>query len=280
MDAGRAPSVADAELAVDRVTSAADPRLADFLHLRDVQLRTRREAAEGIFVAEGERTIRRAAAAGYALRSVLLTERWLPDLHDLLLERRPRVLVVDDELLAATIGFPVHRGALASLERRPVAPAEQVLASAARVVVLEDLTDHTNLGAIFRSAAAFGFDAVALTPRCADPLYRRAIRTSMGAVFAVPWTRIGWRDGPDLLRRIGFELIALTPDPGADPLAALEPDRIPRLAIALGTEGTGLSTTWLEAAARRVRIPIEPGVDSLNVAAAAAVACYHLRGRP
>jgi tRNA G18 (ribose-2'-O)-methylase SpoU len=278
MDAGRDASAPS--LSGDRVASPADPRLADFLHLRDVQLRTRREAAEGIFVAEGERTIRRAVDAGYELRSLLLTDRWLPELADLLAGRRARALVVDDDVLAETTGFPVHRGALASFERRPVAAPEEVLVGAARVVVLEDLTDHTNLGAIFRSAAAFGFDAVALTPRCADPLYRRAIRTSMGAVFSVPWTRIGWREGPALLRRLGLELLALTPDRDAEPLHDLDPAASPRLAIALGTEGSGLSSTWLDGASRRVRIPIDEGIDSLNVAAAAAVACYHLRGRP
>ena len=178
-----------------RVADRHDPRLRDFLDLRDTQMRAAREPAEGFFLAEGEATIRRAFDAGYAPRAVLTTERWLAALDDLDVV----AYVVPEDVLEATTGFPVHRGALASFERRPLPAPAAVLTDAERVVVLEDLVDHTNVGAIVRSAAAFAWDAVLLTPRCADPLYRRAVRTSMGAVFAVPWTRIDHRDGIEQL---------------------------------------------------------------------------------
>jgi len=258
-----------------RVAGPDDPRLRDFIALRDVQLRAKREPAEGLFLAEGEKVIRRALAAGYLVRSVLLTEAWLARLADVLEEAE--VLVVEDEVLEATTGFPVHRGALASFERRPLPTVKVVVAGARRAVVLEDLADHTNLGLIFRSAAALGMDAVLLTPRCADPLYRRAVKTSMGAVLSVPWTRIDWREGPSLLREHGFALVALTPAADAVPLEDVDQAAHPKLALALGSEGQGLSSRWLEAADLRVRIPMREGIDSLNVAAAAAIA-FHVLG--
>ena len=264
----------------ERVADPADPRLRDFIDLRDVQLRSRREPAEGFFLAEGELTIRRAIETGYEPRSFLLTERWLASMADVLERTEVPALLVEDDILRATTGFPVHRGALASMRRRQLPELGDLLKSAARVAVLEDLTDHTNVGAVFRSAAAFGVDALALTPRCADPLYRRAVRTSMGAVFNIPWTRIPWNEGPDLLRAAGFELAALTPAHDASPIDAVGASAHPRLALALGGEGPGLSNRWLEAADLRLRIPMDPGIDSLNVGAAAAVAFFALRPRP
>jgi tRNA G18 (ribose-2'-O)-methylase SpoU len=256
---------------VERITDPADPRLRDFTELRDVQVRSRREPAEGLFIAEGKATIRRAFDAGYSPRAVLTTERWLASMDDLLDGIDAPVLVVDEELLEATTGYPVHRGALASMARRPLPSLAEAVEGATRVVVLEDLVDHTNVGAVFRSAAALGMDAVLLTPRCADPLYRRAIRTSMGAVFTVPWTRV---DGPEALHEAGFELLALTP--AADAVDLRSYVRAPKVALALGSEGDGLTSAWLDAADIRVRIPMANGVDSLNVAAAAAVACFAL----
>jgi tRNA G18 (ribose-2'-O)-methylase SpoU len=264
---------------IDRVADAGDPRLRDFVALRDVELRTTVEEQEGLFIAEGERTIRRAVAAGYELRATLLTERWLTPLEDLLDDASAPVLVVEDDVLAATTGFPVHRGALASLNRRPLPPLDEVLSGVNRVAAIEDLSDHTNLGAVFRSAAALGVDAVVLTPRAADPLYRRAVRTSMGAVFSVPWTRIPWFEGPDLLNEAGLELVALTPAPDAADIRDLDPAAHPRVALALGSEGDGLSGRWLGAADRCVRIAMHGGIDSLNVAAAAAVAFHVLAPR-
>jgi tRNA G18 (ribose-2'-O)-methylase SpoU len=236
-----------------------------------------REPDEGLFLAEGEKTIRRALDAGYRLRGVLCTDRWLPALEALIDDPEVPAYVVDDEILAHTTGFPVHRGAIASFQRRDLASLDEVLEGARRVVVLEDVQDHTNVGAIFRTAAALEVDAVVLTPRSADPLYRRAIRTSMGGVFAVPWTRVEWHGGPRLLKEAGFPLAALTPAAEATPLPDVAVAAFPRLALALGNEGEGLSGHYLRSADLLVRIPMREGVDSLNVAAAAAVAIYALR---
>jgi tRNA G18 (ribose-2'-O)-methylase SpoU len=178
-------------------------------------------------------------------------------------------------LLEAVTGFHVHRGALASMQRIPVPQAGSVLASARRVVVMEDIVNHTNLGAIFRSAAALGMDAAVLTPSCADPLYRRSVRVSMGTVFALPYARLdSWPGGLTTLAEHGFRTIALTPGPTAIDLRELRFGPNEKVALLLGTEGDGLSDPALAAADLRVRIPMTAGVDSLNVAAAAAVACY------
>jgi tRNA G18 (ribose-2'-O)-methylase SpoU len=258
---------------IERVADRDDPRLHEFLDLRDTRMRAAREPAEGFFVAEGEATIRRALAAGYELRAMLTTERWLDAYTDV----DGPAYVVDDDVVSATTGFAVHRGALATFTRRREPTLEEVLGAATRVVVLEDLADTTNVGAIFRSAAALGWDAVLLTTRCGDPLYRRAIRTSMGAVFAVPWTRVDHRVGPDALADGGFERLALTPAADATPLDRVAPS--PRIALLVGSEGPGLSKRWLAAADRRVRIPMHASVDSLNVSAAAAIALYALGPR-
>jgi tRNA G18 (ribose-2'-O)-methylase SpoU len=171
-------------------------------------------------------------------------------------------------------GFHVHRGALASLERRPLPSVESVLAGARSVLVLEDIVDHTNVGAIFRCAAGLGFDAVLLAPRCADPLYRRSIKVAMGTVFSVPWTRLpDWYDALPMLARAGFATVALTL---ADDAVEIEEavTGVDKVALVLGSEGHGLSAHWERAASRRAVIPMHAGVDSLNVAAATAVACY------
>ena len=181
-------------------------------------------------------------------------------------------MLTADTVGLATIGFPLHRGALASFARRPLAPVEAIVGNAQRVVVLEDLVDHTNVGAIFRSAAALGWDAVVVTTRCGDPLYRRAVRTSMGAVFDVPWTRLDHRVGLAELGSEGFTTVALTPDAAAVSIETFDPPG--RIALLIGSEGPGLSAEWLAAADARVRIPMHAGVDSLNVAAAAAIALY------
>jgi tRNA G18 (ribose-2'-O)-methylase SpoU len=264
---------------IERVGDPSDPRLRDFVALRDVEVRAKVEESGGLFIAEGERTIRRAVAAGYELRAVLLTERWLAPLEDLLEDMGAPIMVVQDEVLTATTGFPVHRGALASLNRRPLPLLDEVLQGAARVAALEDLSDHSNLGAVFRSAAALGIDVVVLTPRAADPLYRRAVRTSMGAVFSVPWTRIPWFEGPDLLHGAGLELLALTPAADAVDIRDVSAAAHPRLALAIGNEGDGLSERWLGTADLRVRIAMHGGIDSLNAAAAAAVAFHELAPR-
>jgi tRNA G18 (ribose-2'-O)-methylase SpoU len=271
------------------VTDATDPRLADYARLTDMELRTRLEPGQGLFIAEGTKVISRAVTAGYPVRSVLVAERRLADLPALL----PRltasgapVYVVADKTAEQLTGYRVHRGALASLHRKPLPEVPALAAAARRVIVLEDLVDHANVGAIFRCAAALGVEAVFLSPRCADPLYRRAVKVSMGAVFAIPYARMtGWFDGLAGLRAAGFRLLALTPDPAAPSIGvAVAGQRIAqRIALLLGTEGDGLSSRWLHEADQAVRIPMHPdalasGVDSLNVVAAAAIACHVLAG--
>jgi tRNA G18 (ribose-2'-O)-methylase SpoU len=263
------------------VTDIGDPRLADYARLTDRELRTRLEPANGLFIAEGAKVIGRAVAAGYPVRSVLLAERRLGDLPSLPVTGAP-VYVVPDETVERLTGYRVHRGALASLHRKPLPAAAALAATAGRVIVLEDLVDHANVGAIFRCAAALGVDAVFLSPRCADPLYRRAVKVAMGAVFAIPYARMtGWWDGLAELRTAGFRLLALTPDQAAAPIGAAVTGQ--RTALLLGAEGDGLSSRWLHVADQAVRIPMHPaalaaGVDSLNVVAAAAIACHVLAG--
>jgi tRNA G18 (ribose-2'-O)-methylase SpoU len=260
------------------VTGADDDRVADYRHLTDVGLRRRKEPAEGLFMAESHQVIERALQAGYPLRSVLTTPRWLPDVEQLLAGRHAEdvpVLVATEDVVQAITGYRVHRGALAAMGRLPVPAMDVVLQRARRVVVLEGIVDHTNVGAVFRSAAGLGFDAVLVDPTCADPLYRRSVRVSMGAVFSVPWTRCApW---PGALRSMvehGWRTVALTPRVDARPLPDVAAERPERLALLLGTEGAGLTDGALEAVTDQVRIPMAGGVDSLNIAAAAAVACY------
>ena len=258
------------------VRTRDDPRLADYRDLRDVSLRTSLEAEHGLFIAEGEKVIRRAVAAGYPVRSMLMAPRWVASLADVLDGMDAAVYVADEAMVETVSGFHVHRGALASFERRPLPSVAEVLEGARRVLVLEDVNDHTNVGAIFRNAAAFGMDAVLLSPRCADPLYRRSIKVSMGAVFYVRWTRVDdWWGAPELLRSSGFDVLALTPADDAVDISAVALGG--RVALLLGSEGHGLSLRWLQAADERVHIPITGDVDSLNVAAASAVACYVIR---
>ena len=256
------------------VTDPADPRLADYRDLRDVELRKNLEAEHGLFLAEGEKVVRRAVEAGFTPRSFLMAPRWLDGLADVLASSDAPCFVLSEALAEEVTGFHVHRGALASLERRPLPGVETVLAGARSVLVLEDIIDHTNVGAILRSGAALGFDAALLAPRCADPLYRRAIKVGMGAVFTMPWTRLpDWYDALPSLSALGFTTVALTLAEDAVPVeeavAGLE-----KVALVLGSEGHGLSPRWETAADRRAIIPMREGIDSLNVAAASAVACY------
>ncbi|NUR25216.1 MAG: RNA methyltransferase [Catenulispora sp.] len=265
------------------VTDPADPRLYDYSGLTDVELRKVREPAEGLFLAEGEKVIRRALAAGYPMRSMLLSHKWAGPMRELIAAAGADVPVYvgAEPLLEAVTGFHVHRGALASMQRVAVPEAGPVLDRAKRIVVLEDIVNHTNLGAIFRSAAALGMDAALLTPSCADPLYRRSVRVSMGTVFALPYARLdSWPGGLQTLAEHGFRTVALTPGPTAVDLPQLRFGAEEKVALLLGTEGEGLSDAALAAADLRVRIPMAAGVDSLNVAAAAAVACYAIAAVP
>jgi tRNA G18 (ribose-2'-O)-methylase SpoU len=256
------------------VEDAGDPRLADFRDLRDVTLRKHLEAEHGLFLAEGEKVVRRAVEAGFPVRSFLMAPRWLAGLADVLDSTDAPCYVLSEALAEEVTGFHVHRGALASLERRPLPSLESVLEGARTVVVLEDIVDHTNVGAVFRSAAALGVDAVLLSPRCADPLYRRSVKVAMGAVFSVPYTRLeDWYDALPRLAADGFTTVALTLSPDATELETAVKG-LDRVALVLGTEGHGLSPRWESSAERRAVIPMTAGVDSLNIAAAAAVACY------
>lgn len=262
-----------------RIDDLAAPELADYTQLTDVALRRVREPEEGLYLAESPKVIERALRAGHRPRSVLLLEEWVPKVEPLL-AGFPDVPVYVGQVdqLAALTGFHLHRGALASMHRpAPLDPGE-LLQQARRIVVLEDLADHTNVGAIFRSVAALGADAVLLTPACADPLYRRAVRVSMGAVLQVPWARLPeWREAGPLIRDAGFELTAFALREDAEDLADYADELPDRLALMFGTEGAGLSRRALAASTRSVVIPMEHGVDSLNVSTAAALALWAVR---
>ncbi len=264
------------------IDDPGDPRLADYRSLTDVALRRRLEPEEGLYIAESAYVIERAVAAGHLPDSLLMAQSWAERMAPLVEALPPQtpVYVGTHAVLEEVTGFHVHRGALASM-RRPLLPAvDQVIAGARRIVVLEGIVDHTNVGAIFRSAAALGAGAILVSPHCADPLYRRSIRVSMGAVFSIPWTRVDdWPSGLDLLRERGVVVAALALREDAvalEDFSAATPDR---LALVLGAEGDGLSDSAVEHADVIVRIPMLAGIDSLNVAAASAVAMWELRVR-
>jgi len=290
--------------------SADDPRVSDYTQLTDVHLRKVREPAEGMYIAESSRVLRRALAAGHRPRSFFLAEKWLQDLSDVF-DEFPDVpaYIGSAALLEDITGFHLHRGAMAAMHRPAPVPLPELLAGARRVAVLEDivdhtnvsgckvqesdrarlrgrsriailenLTDHTNVGAVFRSAAAIGVDAVLVTPQCADPLYRRAIRVSMGTVFQVPWTRIeSWPDDIEVLKEAGYVVAGMTLGEGAITLDELVAEDHENLALVFGTEGDGLTPETDRVLDRRVTIPMMNGVDSLNVAASSAVAFYATR---
>jgi tRNA G18 (ribose-2'-O)-methylase SpoU len=263
------------------VTDADDPRLDDYRGLTDTALRAVREPAGGLYIAESAKVIARAVAAGHRPRSVLVQERWVEGIRGVLDDDGDAdvpVFVVPDAIAEAVTGFAVHRGALASMHRPHLPSVAEVLVDASLVLILEDIGDHTNVGAAFRAAAGLGADAVLVSPRCADPLYRRSVRVSMGTVFQVPWTRIDdWERAVVDLHGAEFDIAALALDDDAvdlDIYAARRPDRV---ALMLGSEGDGLSTTALADADRVVTIPMSGGVDSLNVASAAAVALWALK---
>ncbi|MER7007352.1 RNA methyltransferase [Dactylosporangium sp. NPDC000555] len=262
--------------AAETITDHNDERIGDYRALTDVELRTRWEPPNGLFIAEGELVLRRALRAGYRMRSVLVDAKRVGQIDDLPLDDVP-VYAGDQATLEAITGFHVHRGVLASFHRKPDRAAGDVLASAKRIAILEDINNHTNVGALFRSAAALGMDAVLLSPSCADPLYRRSVRVSMGEVFAVPYARLEpWPDALTHVRQAGFTVLALTPAADAVPIQRLTAAQRARPALLLGAEGSGLTAKALHASDARIVIPMRRGVDSLNVANAAAVAFWEL----
>ncbi|BCW06430.1 RNA methyltransferase [Arthrobacter sp. NtRootA1] len=290
--------------------SADDPRVTDYTTLTDVHLRKLREPEEGMYIAESSRVLRRALAAGHQPRSFFLAEKWLEDLDDVF-QAYPDVPVFigKAKLLEEITGFHLHRGAMAAMHRPAPVPLTQLLGGARRVAVLEDivdhtnvsgrkiqesdrahlpgrsriavlenLTDHTNVGAIFRSAAAIGVDAVLVSPQCADPLYRRSIRVSMGTVFQVPWTRIeSWPGDLEVLKEAGYFVAGMSLGEGSITLDELVAQDHQNLALVFGTEGEGLRPETDRVLDARVTIPMMNGVDSLNVAASSAVAFYATR---
>jgi tRNA G18 (ribose-2'-O)-methylase SpoU len=264
-----------------RVTDSSDPRLDDYLRLTDVALRTVKEPAGGLYIAESLTILGRALDAGHTPRSVLTNAKWLPALDAVLASKGSSdidVLVADDALIESVTGFAVHRGTLASMHRPEASDPMAILEGAQRLVILEDIVDHTNVGALFRSVAGVGADAVWVSERCADPYYRRSIRVSMGTVFQVPWARIGRvQDMAEPLRSAGWETAALALTDTATDIDTFAGNAPERLAVVLGTEGDGLQASSIAACDHVVTIPMKHGVDSLNVAAAGAVAMWALR---
>lgn len=268
-------------MSVLRIDDPSDDRLADYRDLTDVALRRRLEPARGLYIAESAKVIARAVAAGHRPRSVLTQQKWVAEAEEL--ARDAPVYLVADDIAEALTGYAVHRGVLAAMHRPVLPPVSDIVAGARLVLVLEDIVDHTNVGAAFRAAAGLGADAVLVSPRCADPLYRRSVRVSMGTVFQVPWTRMpagragGWLEGREALREAGLHLAGLALSAEAVSLDAFAAARPEQVALLMGAEGEGLSTHALASADTIVTIPMAGGVDSLNVAAAAAVALWALR---
>ena len=258
------------------ITELSDPRLADYSHQTDVALKKARSSEHGLYLAESALVLQRALRAGHRPRSVLALGASVDEAVSLVGDEVP-VFSGPPELLEQLTGYLLHRGLIASMHRPALPTVESLLKDARRVVILENVVDPTNVGAIFRSVAGIGADAVLVTERCSDPFYRRAIRVSMGTVLQVPWARLGeWGDASGTLHDAGFHIAALALEPGAVALrefAASAPDRV---ALVLGTEGEGLTREAIDAADTIVQIPMRHGIDSLNVAATAAVAMYAL----
>ncbi len=263
------------------------PELAVYAHLTEAQLRNRLEPEKGVFIAESPKVIRLALEAGCVPVSLLMERRHLSGQGAELMERCGDVPVytADREVLASLTGYELTRGILCAMLRPAPRSAEELCRNARRVAVLENIVDSTNLGAIFRSAAALGVDAVLLSPGCADPLLRRAVRVSMGNVFSLPWARLAesQEDWPEIginrLKAIGFRTAAMALSGNTVPLDEPRLRSIEKLALFLGTEGDGLMPETVAACDYTVKIPMSRGVDSLNVAAAAAVAFWELRIR-
>ena len=278
------------------IDSIDDERVAAYTNLTEIQLRNRLEPERGLFIAESPKVIARALAAGREPISLLVEEPWIEGMSQTfdVVDKRwgtdIPVYVASPEQLRQLTGYRLHRGALSAMRRWPLPSVEETCRDARRVAVMENIVDHTNVGALMRSAAALDVDAVLVTPSCGDPLYRRAARVSMGTVFQIPWTRIGgddkhfWpRRGLEELRSLGFTTVAMALSDDSISLDELtrrlnnspeSADHIDKLALIFGTEGDGLSRHTIAGADLTVKIPMSHGVDSLNVAASSAVAFY------
>lgn len=278
------------------IDSIDDERVAAYANLTEIQLRNRLEPERGLFIAESPKVIDRALAAGREPISLLVEEPWIEGMSQTfdVVDKRwgtdIPVYVASPEQLRQLTGYRLHRGALSAMRRWPLPSVEETCRDARRVAVMENIVDHTNVGALMRSAAALDVDAVLVTPSCGDPLYRRAARVSMGTVFQIPWTRIGgddkhfWpRRGLEELRSLGFTTVAMALSDDSISLDELtrrlnnspeSADHIDKLALIFGTEGDGLSSHTIAGADLTVKIPMSHGVDSLNVAASSAVAFY------
>lgn len=272
---------------VIRIETLDDARLDAYARLTEAQLRNRLEPEKGIFIAESGKVIERAFAGGMEPLSLLMEEKWLDNMAETIAEMEATnpglpAFVAPREQLEQLTGFELTRGALGAFRRPTLPSVEEIVREARLVAVLENITNHTNVGAIFRSAAALGVDAVLVTPACYDPLYRRAVRVSMGTVFQVPWTRIGCEadradEGIPLLRSLGFTTAAMALSDDSVPLDDAALNSAEKVALVFGTEGDGLAPSTIAACDYTVRIPMAHGVDSLNVAAASAVAFWQFR---
>lgn len=265
-------------MSVIPISSLDDPRLADYSHQTDVALKKARGTEHGLYIAESTLVLSRALRAGHIPRSVLALGTSVDEAVALVGPEVP-VFSGPPQLLEQLTGYLLHRGLIAAMNRPELPKIELLLQHARRIVILESVADPTNVGAIFRSVAAIGADAVLVSPRCSDPFYRRSIRVSMGTVLQVPWARLGeWHSARPLLAASGFHVAALALTPNAVSLREFAATAPHRVALVLGAEGEGLTPEALAAADTIVQIPMAHGIDSLNVAATAAVAMYALAG--
>ncbi|QEP07172.1 RNA methyltransferase [Glutamicibacter sp. ZJUTW] len=265
-----------------QVADLEDPRLDEYLRLSEAHLRMRTDVENGLYIAESTKVVQRAINAGHVPRSFLLAEKHLDQLAEEF-NRFPDapIFIGDDRQLQDLVGFHLHRGAMAAMNRPEPRDLDEVLEASSRIAILEDIADHTNLGAIIRSASGLGVDAVLLTPKCVDPWYRRSARVSMGTVFDLPWVRMqSWPEDLQTLKNHGYEMLAMELTDDAIPLNEVEIKAGQKVAMILGNEGRGVTDEALAAVDRTVIIPMHRDVDSLNVGAASAIAFWHLCSAP
>ncbi|ALD65652.1 rRNA methyltransferase [Arthrobacter sp. LS16] len=264
------------------VANLQDERLDEYLRLSEAHLRMRTDVENGLYIAESTKVVQRAINAGHTPRSFLLAQKHLGQLVEEF-NRFPDapIFIGDDAQLQDLVGFHLHRGAMASMNRPAPLDLDEVLAASSRVAILEDIADHTNLGAIIRSASGLGIDAVLLTPKCVDPWYRRSARVSMGTVFDLPWVRLeSWPQDIERLRAHGYRMLAMELTENAVPLNEIQLSAGEKAAMILGNEGRGVTDEALAAVDTTVIIPMHRAVDSLNVGAASAIAFWHLCSSP